>query len=176
MKITTLVAGLILATGSTAFAAGFEKSIMWGGQTSGVAGIATPYISGATSTYFNPAGLAGSDAGTNDVSLNVSLAQSQFKAPIGNTSTQESSNSHLSTSGGLMYSRSITSDLGIGVGYYASGGSYVDYTGTTKTNNTGTAIQGNFESKTDLQVTEAALGVGYKLMENLKLGFAYRVV
>jgi hypothetical protein len=66
--------------GTSANAAGFEKSIVWGGRSSGVAGIATPYIQGADALYFNPAGLAGDKEGQT-LSFNISPTQSSFKGP-----------------------------------------------------------------------------------------------
>jgi long-chain fatty acid transport protein len=170
MKSSIILVGLAFAA-QMAFASGYEKSIMWGGQTSGVGGIATPYISGSTATYFNPAGLASGAAGSNDVALNVSPGWSQFKAPVLDNNTQETSTNHMAISGGLTYSRTLNEKLGVGAGYYASGGSYADYSGLTKA-----SFPGTFEVKTDLAITEFAVGAGYKVSDDFKVGLAYRIV
>lgn len=170
MKKLFVFAGLALVA-NTAFAAGFEKSIMWGGETSGLAGIAAPQVSGATATYFNPAGLANGAEGSHNITLDVSPTSATFKSPVLNGSVQETSTSHWSLPAALMYSHKLTDKLGLGIGYYASGGNYAKFTGAKLT-----GVPGEFESTTDLQITEVGLGAGYKLMDNLNVGLEYRVV
>ncbi len=51
-KFMLVIAAL---AGSSAFGSGFEKAIMFGGRAAGIGGIATPYIQGPQSLYFNPA-------------------------------------------------------------------------------------------------------------------------
>ena len=77
---------------------------MWGGDTSGVAGIATPYIQGSEAVYFNPAGLANDKAGAQDVSLNVSPTMAVWKAPIpgADSSAQVTGQNPTTYSGGLL--------------------------------------------------------------------------
>jgi long-subunit fatty acid transport protein len=71
-----------------------------------------------------------------------------------------------------MYGQTINDKLGVGAGLYVSGGSSVDYSGLKLG---GGAIKGDFEAKNDLKVIEFAVGAGYKILENLKVGIAYRV-
>lgn len=155
--------------GQTGFASGFEKSIPFGGQTSGVAGIGSSYMQGSQALFFNPAGLAGDKTGS-DVSLNVSPTSPSWKAPILSTSTQESSTSKMLTPFGLMYGNTLNDKLGFGVGVYTSGGTYADYTNLKFT--TGSTL---LEAKTDLTIMEMAAGVGYKVMDGLKIGASWRV-
>jgi long-subunit fatty acid transport protein len=170
MKKTIILVGLVLGA-QMALASGYEKSIMFGGQTSGVAGNGTAYMQGSQALYFNPAGLA-TDKEGKDVSFNLSLTSSKFKAPVGNSSIQESSTSKLTTPVSLMYAQSINDKLGFGAGIYVSGGSSVEYDNLKLG---GGAIKGDFQAKNNLQVIEAAVGVGYKLLDNLKVGIAYRI-
>jgi len=169
MKNALLLASALLLS-QTVFAAGYEKSIMFGGQTSGVAGIATPYIEGSQALYFNPAGLI-SDSSKMDVSVNLSPTMSSFKAPLADPSVQETSNSHLSVPFSVMYGMNINDKLGWGVGVFTSGGNYSDFN-----NYSIPGIAGTFEAKTDLSIVEGSVGVGYKVMDNLKVGVAYRVL
>ena len=69
IKFAGILASLALA--GQASASGFEKSIMIGGKSAGLAGIATPWVQGAEALYFNPAGLA-SDKPGGEVALDIS--------------------------------------------------------------------------------------------------------
>src|SRR4051812_13441628 len=114
--------GLSLLVSSQLFAAGFEKSISWGGQTSGVAGIGSPYIQGSQALFFNPAGLA-SDRVGQDVSFNISPTSPTFTGPINNANYVETSQNTIITPFGLIYGNTLTEHLGIGIGAFVSGGS-----------------------------------------------------
>lgn len=157
--------------GSTANAAGFEKSIVWGGRSSGVAGIATPYIQGADALYFNPAGLAGDKEG-HSLSFNISPTQSSFKGPINNQNTESQTAAKLLAPVSLIYGNTLNEKWGFGIGAFVSGGANAVYDDVRFfTNQTVGA-----EVKTDLSILEVSAGAGYKVDENLKLGFSWRMV
>ncbi|MBN8539388.1 MAG: outer membrane protein transport protein [Deltaproteobacteria bacterium] len=162
--------GLTGLMSSTADASGFEKSIVWGGRSSGVAGIATPYIQGADALYFNPAGLAGDKEGQT-LSFNISPTQSTFKGPINNANDTSESAAKLLTPFGLIYGNTLNDKVGFGIGAFVSGGANANFQDVTFGNSSYKA-----EVKTDLQILEVSAGAGYKVDENLKLGLAWRVV
>lgn len=153
-----------------AFGAGYEKSIMWGGRSSGFAGIATPYTTGADALYFNPAGIVADKAGQ-EVSFNVSPVQSQFKGPINNANEEATSSTNLSTPFGLIYGNTVDETWGFAVGGYVSGGSKVTYEDITYT-----GVAPGMDVKTDLQLAELAVGGAYRVNEKLKLGASVRSV
>jgi long-subunit fatty acid transport protein len=151
-----------------ASASGYEKSIMWGAREAGVAGIATPYIQGSDSIYFNPAGLA-TDKPGNSVALNVAGLTSQFKGPINNTNDESTSTKAFNTPGGLTYSHAFD-QWGFGAGAFVSGGSKAQYDGV---NFPGYAA--NPDVLTDLTIAEFSAGAAYKVNSDLKIGAAWRV-
>jgi long-chain fatty acid transport protein len=168
VAIATVVGGGILS--SSAYASGFEKAITWGGRTAGVAGVATPYAQGAEALYFNPAGLVADKVG-NSVSFDISAISPQFKGPINNNNDVVTSESKLLTPVSLIYGNTLNQDWGFGVGYFVSGGANTNYPGISFPNSSYAP-----DVKTDLQIFEASAGVGYRVDENLKVGFAWRVV
>lgn len=169
-RVALVAAFAQLAIVQQGFASGYEKGIMWGGRTAGVAGIASPYIAGSQAIYFNPAGLANDKEG-HDVSFNLSLLSPKFKGPIANDNSQATSKDTLLTPLGLTYDYSVNDSLGIGVGYYVSGGS------NAKFENINVDGAGNLATiNTDLMISEIAVGAGYKLTDDLKVGIAYRIV
>jgi long-chain fatty acid transport protein len=168
------VAGLVgsAVVTTTAHAAGFEKSIVWGGRSAGVAGIATPYMQGADALYFNPAGLAADKAG-HTLSFNISPTSSQFKGPINNQNTEETSKSGLLTPLGLTYGFTPSeSSWGFGLGAYVSGGSNAHFENVKFFG----GESDKTEVKTDLQIMEIAAGAAYRVSDDLKIGLAWRVV
>ncbi len=167
-RLLVLSAGFAIMASSQVFAAGYEKSIPWGGRSAGMGGIATPYISGSQALFFNPAGLVSENVGQ-DISFNISPTSSQFSGPIVSANTTMDSESKILTPLGLIYGATLNDKLGFGVGGYISGGSYANYENATFS--TGTA-----NVKTDLQVAEVAAGVGYRLTPDLKVGLAVRYV
>lgn len=160
---------VLMALVSASAHASYEKTIMWGGRSSGVGGIASPYIQGSTAIYFNPAGLASGKVG-NDLGLNVSAISSQYKGPVITDSTQETSKTQMTTPGAITYSYVPNEKFGFGVGYYVSAGSRAKYENLTKASR-----QGVFNIESNLTVMEIALGMGYKISDALKVGIAYRV-
>ncbi len=165
--------GLLLASALLmsvqAYGAGYEKTIMWGGRSAGLAGIATPYTEGSTALYFNPAGLVSDKVGQ-DVSFNISPTWAKFEGPIADSGATESSEQKLSTPLGLIYGNTLSEKMGFGVGLYVSGGSYASYEDVAFTTPTSTP-----DIKTDLMLMELAAGYAYRVNENLKLGAAWRV-
>ncbi|RYZ64641.1 MAG: hypothetical protein EOP05_21740, partial [Proteobacteria bacterium] len=174
MKNTTfakaaLAAAISFGFASQGFAAGYEKSIMWGGRTASQAGISTSYIMGADALYFNPAGLVAAAPGS-QVSLNVSPVWSKFSGPYANDNASVDSKQGFTTPLGLIYSNTINDSWAFGVGGYISGGSKVKYEDVR----IGTVPMNGSEAKTDLQVGEISAGVAYKISPMWKVGAAYR--
>ena len=156
---------------NSAIAAGYEKSIMWGGRTGSVAGISTSYIMGADALYFNPAGLM-KDAPGQDLSLNISPVWSTFSGPYNNNNDVVNSTSGFATPFGLNYSNKLNDKWAFGVGGFISGGSSVEYQNIDFLG----AVVGAPSTKTDLQVAELSAGVAYKVSSALRVGLAYRYV
>lgn len=159
---------LLALVGMSAHAS-YEKSIMWGGRSAGIAGIATPYVQDSTAIYFNPAGLVGDKTG-HDIAFNISPVSSQYKGPINNQNEVETSQAQLSTPAGLTYSYSPNDKWGFGIGYYVSAGSKTKFEGV---NFNGTPA-GEFQVGANLAVYELAIGAGYKVSDSLKVGAAFR--
>lgn len=156
-----------LLVGQTAMAAGFEKSIPFGGEASGTAGIGSPYMQGSQALYYNPAGLAGDKVGAQDVSVNVSPTVGKTKAPLSANAAQTDAKDKTVFPFGIMYGNTLSEKLGVGAGVYISGGNQAEFN-----NISGTQLN----AKTDLTIMEAALGAGYKVTPDLKLGLAWRMV
>jgi long-chain fatty acid transport protein len=169
-KLQLSILGLALLTSSHAFASGFEKSIMWGGRTAGVGGVATPYITGSQALYFNPAGIVNDAAGM-DVSFNLSPTLSQFKGPINNQNEVVDSKQELTTPFGLIYNATLDDKWGFAVGGYSSGGAISTYENVTMT-----GFKDSADVFTDLKILEVAAGVGYRFSPELTFGAAYRMV
>jgi long-subunit fatty acid transport protein len=171
IRLASLAATVLfgLATAHQASAAGYEKSIMWGGRSAGLAGIAAPWITGSQSLYFNPAGLVKEKAGQ-DVNFAISPTVDEFTGPINNDATPETSSRDLSTPIGLTYGNS-GERFGYGVGYFVSGGSKATY------NNVDFGSLGNeADVYTDLRIQELSGGLAYKVNDRLKIGAALRIV
>lgn len=169
--IRTLAAALAIGAGiSQAHAAGYEKSIMWGGRPAGFAGIATPYSQGSESLYWNPAGLV-SDRVGQDLSFNVSPVWSQFKGPFNNANEEATSSQSLTTPFGLIYGNTVNETWGFGVGGYVSGGSSAKF---DDINFPGVAA--GMDVETNLRIVELAAGAAYKVSDAFRLGVSARMV
>ncbi|MBX3021665.1 MAG: outer membrane protein transport protein [Bdellovibrionales bacterium] len=168
VKTLGLCAAFVM--GAQAGAAGFEKSIMFGGKTSGIAGIGTPQMQGADALYFNPAGLATDKVG-HEVTLNVSPTWPKFKAPVASNDTQMTSETVTVLPASLMYQHSLNEDWGLGIGLYSSGGTEAKYDNISLSPLVGTPV-----AKAELQVIELALGAGYKISDAWKVGVSYRII
>lgn len=161
-----------LGIASQAMASGFEKSVPWGGRSAGVAGIATPYIQGSEALWFNPAGLV-SDKQQQDISFNISPTWSKFEGPVYTAQggvKQATGKQTLITPFGLIYGNTPTENFGFGIGGYVSGGAnavFEDLDFSPRVIRPGI--------KTKIQIIELALGAGYKVTPELKLGASYRI-
>ena len=167
-KSLVLVSALSLMTAQSAFGSGFEKSIPWGGETSGLAGIGSPYMQNSQALFFNPAGLAGDKVGQ-DVSFNISPTFATFKAPITDSTKQETSKSNPVFPLSLIYGHTLNDKIGYGFGFYTAGGMANDYEVSK------TGVNTVYHNKVKLAINELALGAGYKVMDNLKVGATYRI-
>ena len=153
-----------------AHAAGYEKSIMWGGKTGSMAGISTSYIEGADALYFNPAGLVAQAPGQ-DLSLNISPVWSKFHGPYNDNNDVVDSKQGFATPVSFIYSNTLNEKWAFGLGGYISGGSKVEYA-DIDLNYSG----GKPSTQTDLQIAELGAGVGWKPTAQWKFGAAYRYV
>ncbi len=178
VRSTRLAVVLIgaLVVSSSAMAAGFEKSLTWSAKSAAQGGAVVGSVAGAEALYFNPAGL--SDSSTKgEISANFSPTFSQFQGvnPF-STAGSIKGTTGFSPVFGLVGSFKPTPKLGIGFGYYVSGGTKAKFEDLDYSN-----YNANFDSlhptvETNLAVTEAALGAGYEVMPGLKIGLAWRVV
>jgi long-subunit fatty acid transport protein len=157
--------------GMAAQAGGFEKNIMWSGKQSGTGGAAISTVTGAEALVFNPSRLAyGSHS--QDISVNISPTSSQYSAPIklngesAPTDRDETSEQNVSPIFGLLYRYQVNDSLGLGIGYYVSGGTSVEY----KDVPVGDRIEETFKSS--LSISEFSVGAGYKINEAWSIGGA----
>jgi long-subunit fatty acid transport protein len=167
-----VVAGVF--SSSSVFAAGFEKSILWSASAAAQGGAVVGSSKGAEALYFNPAGLEQSRP-SGEASLNFSPTFARFDGapPIQARGTVEGK-STFSPVGALLVSYKPMEKLGVGVGYYVSGGTKATFEGLDYTN-----LDADFTNKstveTDLSITEASLGAGYEIIPGLRFGAAWRV-
>lgn len=166
--------GAILGA-TSALAGGFEKATTWSGRYTGVGSAAVGHVTGSESLYFNPAGLAGSST-NGDVSLNFSPTWGAYEGPfitgVGGAPEQLETGRILSPVFGGVVSYKVIPKLGIGAGYFVSGGAAPDYKGIDFTNLGNTAFEPNL--KTKLSISEASLGAAYEIVNGLRLGVAWR--
>lgn len=168
-KLIGLALGAFTWGLNEASAAGFEKGILWSGRFAGVANAATPMVAGAESLFFNPAGLAKTDGIS--FSANLSPTYSQFSAPITVANTPITSNREGFLPFGILGSYQVTNTLGVGIGYYISGGNRTEYRDVSFPNNFGIA---NYRS--NLTIGEASIGAGYEILDGLRVGASYRII
>ena len=168
-----LLAVAALASGN-AFAGGFEKNVTWSGKYVGIGGAAVSRVEGSESLYFNPAGLASKRGENGDVTLNFSPTFAKFKGPFVAGRQEESDKSFIPV-GGATASYQIMDRLSVGVGYYVSGGTSATY---ESVNLTGVPVIGGTtpELKSELALTELAVGLGYEVLPGLRLGAAWRML
>ncbi len=170
-KACLLAGGGILA--ARVEATGYEKVVLWSGKYSALGGAAASSVQGPQALYFNPAGLGGIESP--EVSLQVSPTWVQFKGPALQANIQDKGKNIVFPLGGAFVSYPLNERLGLGLGFYVAGGSASKYTGLDPTKlNAGFDNIGKLENSVKLEITEASLGVGYKLNKNLKVGMAWR--
>ena len=170
MKWTTLTAALMSTSlmASSAFAGGFEKSLMFSGRYSGIAGAAASSVEGSESLYWNPAGLTrNQDDRRHHFSVNVSPTFSSFSGPLSADNQSIDSRASSTLPLGVFYSYH-RDKYSLGVGYYAAGGTNVEFN-----NHPVGATTANFASK--IRVPELSLGGSYAITDKLRLGLAYRL-
>lgn len=169
---------------AVAFGSGYEKSVLWGGKYSGVAGSAAAGVSGSDSIFYNPAGLVNSPE-LGDITLNLSSTTVQFKGPVvpkanvvspgptvaqfTNANKQESSKTSSSVIPGVTYSMKLNEAWSYGLGYYVVGGARTEY------ENIDFAPR-NYKAKIGSQIiiSEFSAGVGYKVSDAMRLGLGLR--
>lgn len=172
------VAGLAMQSGS-ANAAGFEKSLSWSAASAAQGGAVVGSVKGADSLYFNPAGLASASGTAAEVSFNLSPTFSKFKGanPLQNAGTVDGK-SGFSPVGGLLASYRVNNQLGLGFGYYVSGGTKSTYENLDYSTSSGAALfaAGNIRPlvETSLAITELSLGAGYEVLPGFRLGASWR--
>jgi long-chain fatty acid transport protein len=164
-----LLAVAALASGN-AFAGGFEKNVTWSGKYVGIGGAAVSRVEGSESLYFNPAGLASKRGENGDVTLNFSPTFAKFKGSFVPGRQEESDKSFIPV-GGATASYQIMDRLSVGVGYYVSGGTSATYENVALTGFTITP-----ELKSELALTELAVGLGYEVLPGLRIGAAWRML
>ena len=164
----------LTAAASSAMASGFEKTILWSGRYSGIAGITAPNVVGAEALASNPAGILQAKPGQ-ELNANLSLLQSQFKGPIGANDVQETGSTTMVFPFGLMYAASLNDNLAFAVGGFTVGGAKSEYDDIAFPIAAGTNNALKATVKSDLSVNEFSAGVAYKPIEHLRLGAAWRV-
>lgn len=167
------VAAVVLTTAlsASAFAAGYEKNILWSGRHAGVAGTGAAWASGPEALYFNPAGLV-TKQGDRSIVVDISPTMSQFKAPVVQDNVQQSGSTDYYAPFALFYQSTPSDKFGYGAGIYVGGGSKATY------GELDLSSQGTYTMKptlySNLAEIEASLGAAYNVSSALKVGAAYR--
>jgi long-subunit fatty acid transport protein len=165
-QFSTLILASVLS--ASAFAAGYEKNIMWSGRHGGVAGAGAAWAMGPEALYYNPAGIL-TKAGDRSATANVSLVTSQFKAPVTTTSGTVDAEREYYAVPAFFYGASPTDKFGYAVGLYAAGGSRAHF------GNVNVGVAGYTPTlKSEIDAVELSVGGGYEVMNDLKVGAAYR--
>lgn len=178
-KALASLAIALLSTQSV-FAAGFEKSQTWSAAAVGQASAVVGSTSGAEALYFNPAGLESTTG--KEFSLNFSPTISKFSGAnpyqTAGTATTVDGSTQFSPVGALLFSYKANEKLGIGLGYYVSGGTKAKFENLDYTSAPVAGVSAAFRPtvETNLAVMEAALGAGYEVMPGFRVGAAWRVV
>lgn len=166
-QLNRIVLTLAFLAGSTASAAGYEKNIMFGGKSAGLAGINTPYSTGAASVYFNPAGIVGDQVGHN-AAVYLSPSMNANSGPFNDDNETINSESSMVFPLGLFWNNTLSEKWGYGFGVYVAGGSVIKFKDVEYLTASNSTIS------SDLQIFEASLGAGYRVNEKLKVGLAWR--
>lgn len=156
----------------SAWAAGFEKSVLWSGREAGRGGAAVSSVSGSQSIYFNPAGLAANP----DAAVNFSPTFISLDGHIVSTTKKEETDQNFSPIGAVSVSQKITNELGVGVAAYVAGGSKAVYDSVDLSSNAPAVTAFQPRIQTDLSLIEYALGFGYQVAPGFRVGAAWRIV
>jgi len=174
----TLVSLGALGAASVAFGAGYEKAQTWSAKSSAEAGAVVGSTAGAEALYFNPAGLARASR-RGEISVNFSPTLSQFSgrnsyapASVGTVSGSTTLSPVLS----VLAAYRPTPKLGLGVGYYVSGGSRAKFENLDYS-----TLDADFDTvhptaEADLSIKELAVGAGYELARGFRVGLSWRMV
>lgn len=168
-KLLSIAAITLGLSCGSAMAAGFEKTVMWSGEWTGVAGAATGAVEGGDSLFFNPAGLVhGEDK---ELSFNFSPLFTHVQGAQTENDESIDSEKEMRPVFGFTSKMKINEDFAVGAGLYVSGGSgagfdNVKYTGFE-------AYKPNVMSK--VQIVELGLGGAYKIDKNFSVGATYRI-
>lgn len=182
VKLSAVAFALVFLTTQAAWSAGYEKAITWQPKAAAQAGAVVGEITGSDALYFNPAGLTTGQSNQTELSLNFSPTFSHFEGQHSSSANAASNGPYTKTKmgfspvAGFTAAYQLSPKLGLGVGYYVSGGTKskyenLDYSG----------ISAQYDTlkptvQTNLAVTEAALGLGYEVAPGLKIGAAWRVI
>ena len=162
---------------SAAHASGYEKPVLWSGKFGGLAGASVSSVTGPESIAFNPAGLAGVESIEAGVAFTPFWFQKQGPVVPGPSATVGAGSiwgeGNFVTTGGGFVAKKINDRLGVGFGFFASGG--------------GAGQMGNIDFGANyptlhpavggaLKFTDVSLGAGYEVLPGLRLGAAWRVV
>lgn len=172
MKKLLVVSGALLVLHSTAFAAGFEKSVLWSGKEAGYAASGLSYVMGAESLFFNPAGLAAGENG--NIVANLSPTSIKLEGHLASATRLEETDKNFSLLGGGLVSYKVTPQFGIGVGAYAAGGSKAVYESVDLSVDASTVTY-KPTIETDLKIVEYSIGAAYELAPGFRLGLAWRI-
>lgn len=157
---------------SSAYAAGFEKTVMWSGKWSGVAGAASGAVQGADSLFYNPAGLVGGSS--KEISLNYSPLLTQTSGAQTRDAEKLESDHQIKNVFGVTSKMNLTEDLAAGLGVYVSGGA-----GSAFKNVDYSAVNSNYrhlkpDVESSVSVLEIGLGSAYRLTKEFSLGVTWR--
>jgi hypothetical protein len=141
-----------------------------------MAGAVVGSTSGAEALYFNPAGLVESSR-RGELSVNFSPTLSQFSGsnPYSQQGSISGSN-RFSPVGGILASIRPMPRLGIGVGYYVSGGNAAKFENLDYSANNVEFDTLKPTVETSLAITETAIGAGYEILPGLRIGASWRMV
>ncbi len=170
-KFLFLVFASLCGFSGQAFAAGFEKSVMWSGKYAGYAGAAASIVQGSQSLYFNPAGLAA----PSDVSLNFSPTWIRVRGHLVSRGVEDETDQGLLPFAGAMASYG-TGRFGFGMGAFLVGGEKAIYNAVDLSSDAGTYQVYRPNLITDLEVREYALGGAMEVIPGLRFGASYRIV
>jgi len=155
-------------------AAGFEKAVLWSPQWAALGGAAAAAVSGPESLLFNPAGLALGQGG--EVELDFSPTFSNFEGPVFQANTSVSSEWGFSPIAGAVASYKLLPRLGVGAGFFVSGGTNATFRGLSATSVNAALDTITPDALSQLSVTEASVGLAYEILSGLRLGVSWRAV
>lgn len=154
------------------YSAGFEKTVMWGGRWSGLAGAAVSAVEGGDSLFYNPAGLV--QGGSHEVSLNYSPLLTRTTGAQTRDDEELTSDKKIKNVFGATSKYQVNNDFALGAGLYVSGGAGASFEGVdfSAVNANYRDLKPNVESS--VSVLELGVGGAYRLSKNWSVGAAWR--